>query len=609
MRRTALSFFALLALSPIARAASDAVIVTASRQPTRASEQLSDVSVLDRADIERLGGGSLASVLAQLPGVQITANGGLGKSTTLSIRGMESRHVLLLVDGVRYNSGTTAQPALEAIPLEIIDRIEVVRGPLSSLYGSEAGAGVIQVFTRQGKAGLQPNASVGLGSHRYEQIGAGLGFGEGAWSGLLQANRQRNKGFSSTNSKLSSYSPDDDGYAQSSVVGKLGYQINTDWRVQALALHNEGKNRLDESGLFVDPQAAPRNEVLSLTADGTLRPGWATSLRFARTEDESNVLRSRTASNIGTTSTVQRQLSWENRVQTGIGSLLLLAERIEQTVGKPGSAFAVDHRSINGLAAGLDGHAGPHSWQASLRHDTNSQFGSPSTGSLAYGYELAPQCRVGGSAGTYFLAPSFNQLYFPSFGNPNLQPERGRELELNLRWQQAGQEVKLTAFQNRVHNYIVNRTVSGAQQPVNIDEARIRGLTLGHQGVIDDWTLSSSLDWVDPRNVSSADINNGKWLPRRSKTAAKAAADRSWGAWSAGADVQAFGKRYDDDTNTASKRTPGFITADLRADWRFTPDWTLQARLNNLADKRYETIYGYNQPGRELYLSLRWAPR
>jgi vitamin B12 transporter len=609
MRCSSLSFAALLALSPIAQAASDAVVVTATRQPTRASEQLSDVSVLDRSDLERLGGGSLATVLAQLPGVQITANGGLGKQTTLSIRGMESRHVLLLIDGVRYNSGTTAQPALEALPLEVIDHIEVVRGPLSSLYGSEAGGGVIQVFTRQGQPGLQPNASVGVGSHRYEQVGAGLGFGEGAWSGLLQANRQRNKGFSSTNSKLSSYSPDDDGYAQSTVVGKLGYQFSPTWRAQALAVHNEGKNRLDESGLFVDPQTAPRNDVLSLVIDGQLQPGWATSLRLARTEDELNTLRSKTASNIGITSTVQRQLSWENRVQTGVGSLLLLAERLEQEVGKPGANFSVTQRQINGLALGLDGHAGPHTWQASLRHDSNSQFGSPTTGSLAYGFDITPQWRVGASAGTYFLAPSFNQLYFPGFGNANLQPERGRELELNAGWHQAGQEVKLTAFQNRVHNYIVNRTVAGLQQPVNIDQARIRGLTLGYQGVVDDWTLSSSLDWTDPRNVSSADINNGKWLPRRSKTAAKAAADRSWGAWSAGADVQAFGKRYDDDSNTLSKRTPGFTTADLRADWRFMPDWTLQARLNNLADKRYETIYGYNQPGRELYLSLRWAPR
>jgi vitamin B12 transporter len=290
-----------------------------------------------------------------------------------------------------------------------------------------------------------------------------------------------------------------------------------------------------------------------------------------------------------------------------VGALLLLAERLEQAVDKPGSNYAVQQRAINAFGAGLNGSADAHTWQASVRHDRNSQYGNQTTGALAYGLALSPAWRLSASGGSFFVAPSFNQLYYPGFANPALQPEEGREAEAGVHWQGGGHGLHLTVFENRITHYIVNRTVGGVLQPVNIARAQVNGLTLAHDASLGDWTWTASYDHTDPQNKSGTDSSAGKLLPRRSRDALKAGLDRRFGAFSAGASVQGFGHRYDNEANTT--RVGGFATADLRADWRITPDWTLQARLNNLADKTFETANGYNQPGREVYLTVRWALR
>lgn len=586
---------------PVPAAPLPSVVVTAARTPTRIDETLADVTVIDRAEIEQATGRTLPELLAQQPGVQFASNGGLGKLSSVFLRGLESRHTLLLIDGVRYGSATVGIPIWENLPLDEIERIEIVRGPLSGLYGSDAVGGVIQIFTRRGTEGLRANASLSAGSDRYGQGSAGLRFGAGAIDGAVQLSQTRTRGFSSANprAQFGSFNDDDDGFRQNAGSVQLGLALGAGWRADLRALQSEGKTEFDD-GPGVNSRAELRAAVQSLTVGGPITDDWRSLVRISRSRDDFDTIASASPfAGLGTTRTVQRQLSWENTVATRIGSALLLAERIEQDVSRPGDPYVVSDRSINGVAAGLNGKAGVHTWQGNLRHDRNSQFGSQTTGSLGYGVDITPALRAGFSYGTSFVAPSFNQLYFPNFGSPDLLPEEGRHRELSLRWAGAGHELRAAYFANRIDGY-----VTPGPNPSNTD-ARIDGFSLGYDAHVGRWHVAASAELLDPRNDSRSSPNFTKQLPRRAKESLKASAEVDLGAWQLGGRLAAFGQRFDDQANTLP--LGGYGLADLYADWRFSREWTLGVRLNNVADKSYETAYGFNQPGRQGFVTLRYS--
>jgi len=580
----------------------DEVVVTGTRTPQRLDQNLADVSVIDRARIERAAGRTLAELLADEPGVQMSSNGGWGKSSGVYLRGLEGRHTLLLVDGVRYGSATLGLPVWENIPLDSIERIEIVRGPMSGLYGSDAVGGVVQVFTRRGAQGASFDAEATTGSRGFGQLSAGGRFGQGDVDGSARIQHLETRGFSSTNehAQFGNFNPDDDGFRQDSGSLQLGWRFADGWRADARWLQADGVTQYDD-GPGVDARAGLRTALMSLEASGPVTARWRTVLRVSRSKDEYDTLATASAfTPTGVIGTVQQQLAWENSVATPLGDAVLVADHLHQAVSRPGDAFDVSERSIDGVAAGLSGSTGAHSWQGNLRHDHNSQFGSQNTGMLAYGYALSPQWRASASLGTSFVAPSFNQLYYPGFGNPDLLPEEGRHAEIGLRWSDAARQLRATWFDNRIRGYI-----SSGPAPTNIPRTRIDGLSLSGEWRVDAWTFAASADHVNPRNASEGTDDFGKQLPLRAKNSVKASLDWSQGAWSAGASVSAFGERFDDPANTL--RLGGYGTLDLRADWRFASAWRLGLRLNNAGDKRYETAYGYNQPGRELYVTLRYA--
>jgi vitamin B12 transporter len=602
------AFVAGLALaSPGAHAQSgslDAVTVTATRTRSRVSEAVAEVTVLERDDVERATGRTLTEFLAQQPGLQVSSNGGLGRPSGIFIRGLEARHTMLLVDGVRMSSATLGTPSFDNIPLQLVDRIEIVRGPLSSLYGSDAVGGVVQLFTRRGQPGLVPNAWATFGSNRYQQLGGDLAFGGDGWDGAVQVLNTGTRGFSATNpnAEFGIHDPDRDSFYQTAGSARLGYQLSQDWRVDGLVLQSDGSVRYDD-GPGADARARLRNGVQALTATGRLTQGWDTRFVLGRSTDSYDTLETASAfTPLGETKTTQTQLSWENTFATPFGRLLALAERLEQKVARPGQPYAVGDRTIDAIGLGLNGERGRSAWQAGLRHDSNSQFGGQTTGSLGYGFALTPNWRAGASYGTSFVAPSFNQLYFPGFGNPNLLPEEGRHGELSLRWTSGNQTARAAWIDNRIRGYI-----TAGPQPVNVPRTEIDGVVLSWEGRWSGLIAGASYEHLDPRNATEGSPNYGKQLIRRSKDALRAQADWPFGAYSVGGTLSAFSQRYEDAANTL--RMGGFTTLDLRADWRWDRDWVVGLRLNNLADKVYETAYGYNQPGREAYVTLRWSPR
>lgn len=599
----AVSAVAQVAATPSA-AATEQIVITATRTPQKVSDVVAEVTVIDRAMLDRSEGRSLVEVLSQAPGLQFANNGGFGKPSSLFVRGLEARHLLLLVDGVRVGSATVGTPSLDNLPLDVIDRIEIVRGPMTSLYGSSAMGGVIQVFTRRGSPGVHGNARLSAGSRSYGLASAGVSVGEGGFDLAAQVQHQRTRGFSAANPKaqFGSYNPDDDGFRQNAGSVRAGYTFAPGWRIEGLALESRGRTQYDD-GPDADARAALRNSLQSLQVAGTVLEGWRTQLSFGRSLDRYDTQASASPfTTLGPLDTVQRQLTWENRVGLPVGEALVLLERLEQDVSRTGDPFEVSDRHIDALALGYSATIGQADLQASLRRDRSSQFGGKTTGAIAAAWRFSEAWRAGGSYGTSFTAPSFNQLYYPGFGNPDLLPEEGRHAELFGQWVGLSQNVRLTAYRHRYDGFI-----SSGPRPDNIPKVSIDGATLAWEGRFDALMLTASVDHVDPVNDTAGSSANGKLLPRRAKQAAKASADYSLGAWQLGASVQAYSHRFDDTAN--SLRVGGFGVLDLRADWVFARDWTLGLRLNNASGKTYETVYGYNQPGREGFVTLRWAMR
>ena len=580
------------------------IVITATRTPVAVLDLVAEVTVLDRATLERSEGRTLVEVLAQAAGLQFSANGGLGKPSSLFVRGLEARHVLLLVDGVRVGSATLNTASFDNLPLDAVERIEIVRGPMTSVYGSNAMAGVIQVFTRRGAPGQRGNARVAIGSRGYGVLGAGLSFGAAGLDIAAQVQSLHSDGFSATGpaAPFGSHNGDADGFRQSAGSLRAAWSIVPGWQLDGLLLESRGTTQYDD-GPGADARAALRTRIQSLQLAGPLRPGWRTQIALARSLDSYDTLSTANAfTDLGATQTDQRQLSWEHRIVAPLGEALLVLERVQQEVSRPGAAFERSRRHIDALAAGWSATLQGHSVQASLRHDRNSQFGGHGTGALAYAYAWTPAWRTGAAYGTSFTAPSFNQLYFPGFGTPSLQPEQGRHGELFAHWSGPAQTLRLTAHGQRFESFI-----SSGPRPANIPAVKIDGLSLTWDARIEAWTLSGAIDRVDARNATQGAADFGRRLPRRAPLALKAGAHRDFGRLQLGAALQGYSQRFDDNAN--SVRLAGYGLLDLHADWTLSPDWSLGLRLNNLGAKVYETAFGYNQPGREAFLSLRWRPR
>jgi vitamin B12 transporter len=571
-----------------------AVVVSATRSPTRADELVSDVVVIERAEIEKSVGRTLPEILARVPGVQFSSNGGLGKSSFVNIRGTESRHTILLIDGVRYGSATLGTPIWDNIPVDMIERIEILKGPASALYGSEGVGGVVQIFMRKGAKGFSPYASVTLGSEKYRQLAAGFSGGTGEVTYTLGVQKTREAGFSATNPRAGgNFNPDRDGFDQDALNASVAYQLNSAWKLDAGLLYADSVNQFDD-GLNRDTRAAGRTRTLRAGVEGKLLPSWKTQLRYGQSVDSSDAIEAAFFPSLF--KTTQNQWTWQNDVDTPIGVALVGVEHLTQKVDST-TPFTVTKRDVSSYFVGLNGSAGRHSWQVNARHDKNSQFGGSSTGFAGYGFSITPAWRVNASYGTSFVAPSFNQLYFPGFGNPALQPERGRNTDLGVTWSDAGHTVKLVHFDNKIRGFITGITL-----PVNVPRARIDGWTLAYDGSFGALTLRASLDSLDPRNEIT-----GKRLPRRSASQLRLGADYAAGAWTYGGSILRAGGSFNDAANL--QPVDGYTTADLFADYAINKDWKLQAKLNNLTNRQYETILGFNQPGRAVFVTLRYQPK
>jgi vitamin B12 transporter len=579
--------------------ASSTIVVTGARLAQPAADSPLDLRVIERAQIERAGVTGLAELLRQFGGVEISATGGAGQPSGLFLRGSNTSHVLLLVDGVRVNSATTGSNAFEHLALDQIERVEVLLGPASGLYGADAIGGVVQVFTRRAD-GL--SARVGAGGEGTRKASASLGAASGDTRGSLTVGWRSSDAGSATNpSHPFSYNPDTDPYRNLSVSGWLEHTHAPGRTLALRGTRSQARTHFD-AGPGSDDLNRQRLATLALESRDRIAPGWTSVLRLARGSDDIRT----EGSFPGGFRTDQDQLTWQHDVELAGGVTAAGVEWRRERVDSS-TAFTEDARRVASLFGGWTGEVAPsHRLQLALRHDRNSQFGGRSTGNLGWSHGVAPGLRVTAAAGTAFKAPSFNDLYYPLqfgySGNPDLRPERSRSVEGGLRYAAGGLEAGLTAFDNRIDDLIVvNDSFTTVE---NVARARIRGLTLQGRWTAGPWSARAEATWQSPRNRDT-----GAQLVRRAERFGSAGLDWTAGDWRVGAEWAAAGARYDDGANSPAARLGGYALLNLTAGWTPAPGWTLAASLDNATDRAYTLVRGYDTPGRRLFVSLAWETR
>ncbi|NOS95390.1 MAG: TonB-dependent receptor [Methylotenera sp.] len=614
----------------------DDVVVTASRITQARENVIGDVTVIGREEIERAGTSSLIDVLRMQPGVQISSNGGAGTGSSVYLRGTNADHVVVLVDGLRINSATNGTTSFENIPLGQIERIEILRGPASSLYGADAIGGVIQIFTRKGDAGKPlVHAAVGLGSYDTKTAEASIGGSVSTLKYGINVSSFDTDSFSAKRIRTGIDS-DDDGYRNLSTSAFLELELakGHTWGLQFF--ESKGRNNFDSGYSNYGDQTL---QSYAFTSKNQFTDFWHSTFKLGIGVDDSDSHAkpntTKTSLNYNPTGiskfrTEQQQLTWQNDFNLPLGTLTLAYDRLEQDgVANSGPKLKYKkERNNDSFLASYVADINKHAIQASLREDHNTQFGNYTTGGVGYGYRITPQWRATTSYGTAFKTPSLNQLYRPGFGDPALTPEKSENIEVGFAFNQAGLSASLAMFQNNIRNMLANAgpatatCTSGGSCPINLGKAQIQGATLQASWQMnDDLILSGNITTQSPRvEKSKKDNEINQLLSRRGNRYGAISLLHTWGDLQWGAEVTGASTRYNDLANQF--KMSGYALVNLTANYRMTPEWKLEMRANNVLDKNYvlattksaATILSpnnpnnpdYNTAGSNLFVGLRY---
>jgi vitamin B12 transporter len=587
------------------------IVVTATRTPEAPRDVLSDNIVITAEEIQQSGQTNLVDLLQQKRGVEITTTGGPGTTASVFIRGAANEQSIVLIDGMRVGSSTSGGATWENIPLSQIDHIEIVYGPLSSLYGADAMGGVVQIFTKQGEGAFHSSVTVGYGSYDTRTVDASVAGSSGGDMKIHYAfdvARDESTGFPATtpNAGPYSYNPNKDGYDKDSVSGQLSMDAGKGHTVGLSFLQTTNNAQFDQDPVFVDHLIENLNNYTLYSRDQFL-PGWSSLLQLAQSEDKASNTNGADEPN-SIFDTTQSIFSWQNDIALGPNMLQIIVERREEKVDT-NTAGLGGERDTNSLAASYQWKSGNQLAVVSLRDDDSNQFGSQTTGSLAYGYHFTSALRANASLGTSFRAPTFNELYYPGYGIASDKPEKGKNAEIGLYYDDGVSQLSAAYYHNRITDLLVYAPVCPIEVDshpfgcaYNVDHAVLSGVTLGAKTKLDNFTLHGSLDFQDPRDETTDTI-----LARRARQHGSVGVDYHEGKIQAGVDSVFSGKRSDVDYNSNPVVLGGYGLLNLHANYDLSDDWTLFARWNNVLNRSYELAYGYATPGSNLFVGLRYG--
>ena len=543
----------------------DTVVVTADRKARTVDETLAPVTVITRKDLEKYQAQSVSEVLQHVAGVSLTNDGGMGKNTSVALRGTNANHVLVLIDGVKIGSATLGSVAWADLPLDTVERIEVVRGARSSLYGSEAIGGVIQIFTRKGGKGFQPQVIIGAGSHDTEKLNVNLAGGNAQTWYNLDAGKDKTNGIDAT---ISGTEPDSDGYDRDSVALRAGHRFNDKTQIEVSALHAKGTNDFDGS-IYSGNSTKFVQQVVSGKVQHQLNQNVLVSAQMGESRDNADYYYNGQPLEYYRTYNTRRQTATAQAdIALGQGSVSFGVDQQNDHIDSD-SAYDKTSRDNTGVFANYQTKLGQNSLDVSARHDDNEQFGKHNTGAIALGRDIGNGLNVKASYGTAFKAPTFNDLYYPYSGNPKLTPEKSHNLEVGVQGKTPNVRWEANAFQNTVDDLIAwAPDADGNWTPSNINKARIQGLELSAGTQVAGFEVNANATLQKPHGES---------------------------------------KRYTNAANTST--LAGYGTLDLRSDYQLGKDWTIGAKIGNVLDKQYQTNKGYNQDGLNALVTLKYAPK
>lgn len=574
----------------------DTMTVTANRMPTE--NALAPTTVITRADIDRLQINDLPTLLSRFPGIEMTMNGGLGKQSSIYMRGTNSDHVLFLVDGVKWFAATNGGATIQDFPVSQIERIEIVRGPRSGLYGAEAIGGVIQIFTRQGKTGFTPYGEVSAGTHNTKQVTTGASGGNQNTQYNLSVNYLSTNGISAREEQVDD--PDHDGYRNKNLSAKLSHQFTDDWQVGFNFLRAEADNEYDGYDAANKYTSESVQQVLGLHNNWQVTDSWLMKLNLSETRDQSESF----ASNVsdGVFDTRHRLVSISNILDIAPGHSLNVGFDYEHDKVVSSQNFAEKSRDNRAPYISWQAEVDRFSWLLSARHDNNEAYGSKNTGTAEAGVYLTDKLQLVANLGTAFKAPTFNQLYWPEqdffVGNPDLKPEKSKSYGFGLNAEADWGTWSVHTYHTDIRDLLIYQFPTTE----NVDEAEIDGVEFDIATAVFGWQVGFNAAFLNPE-----DKETDNTLPRRAQRMANLHLDRQFGKWAAGASWKVVGHRYDDAANT--DRLGGYGLVDLRLAYQFANDWSAKLSASNVFDKEYQTVRTYNSLDRTVMFTISYQPQ
>lgn len=569
--------------------------ITANRRLQSINKTLAPVSVITREEIDGLQALDIIDVLRLQTGVDISRTGGAGSQTSVILRGAESDQVLVLVDGIRVSSVTTGSFDWSSISLDQIERIEVVRGSRTALYGSDAIGGIIQVFTRKNST---PYASVTLGKYGTKRASAGFSKGFNKTKVSLNVSAEESDGFSATNINAGefSFNPDKDPYEKRSVTAAFSHQLTNSSKVGIDLLHSRNKADFDQGDSDTELQ------TLGAFLDIKVSERWSQKLKLSRTNSD---LESASEFGISTFDTNRQTLNWQNDLKISDRTALILGLDYREDEGK--SADYDEKIDNKAVYANITNQRGRLNLELSARYDKHSQAGNEVTGQIATGFELTPDTTLYASYGTAFKAPTINELFYPGFfgsfaGNPDLDPETSKTFELGIKSKVLNnQRLEANLFHTKVEDLI---SFSGVDnQAINNNEVTIKGLELGYSGNV------SKFDWGLGATIQRAENDGtGESLIRRPNNKFTANLGYTPNAKTRlGLDASLVSSRIDNDFSSfpsERKKLDSYELVNLTIKQKLTKHTSLGLRVENILDDDYELANGFNTPGRGAFVTF-----
>lgn len=587
------------------------MLITSARQAEPRAQATAANTVFARPDIERLQARNVPELLRRVPGVQFSSAGGLPQ---LSVRGTGTAQTLVLVDGQRIASSTSGFARLDYLAIDNIERVEVIRGPRSSLYGADAVGGVIQIFTRSGEPGLNPQVRFGIGSEQTFERSVNLAAGTERTQLHLGASLDERAGFDTTRDGRGADS-DHDGQRRKALHLKLDHRLNDDWKAGFSLNDQRGKNEYDDAYEFLPgtPQDEFRVSSYSGYLNGQLNEWWNSRVELGRSFDRN--LAAGSAYSDGLLENTRHSAAWINRLAITDRQQLTLGTDWHEDRLDASTVYEEDHRDNLAVFAQHSYQSRYFDTELGVRHDDNQQFGSQSTWNAALSVPAGERQRWTLSYGEGFRAPTFSDLYYPGAGNADLSPETSKSYELQWRGDYQALSLEASLYRTDLRDMIA--WDGSSMRPENIAQARINGFEASIARNLLGWDASLGVSVIDPR-----DRDSGHVLARRAKRTLNVDVDRRVGNVSAGASWQLASSRFDDAAN--SRELSGYGTVDLRASWQSQPELLWEARITNLFDRDYALAmyqrpmgpfwtdptqsYAYREAGRVALFAVTWSP-